>query len=99
MGLSDIQIRKEKPKAKRFEMTAGQGLTLLILPSGTKSWVLRYQYHGKARRITIGRYPSLSLAEARNKATEIRNDIQRNTLIPLEKKKKRRVLALTPPPL
>lgn len=79
MGLSDIQIRKEKPKAKRFEMTDGQGLTLLILPSGTKSWVLRYQYHGKARRITIGRYPSLSLAEARNKATEIRNDIQRNT--------------------
>lgn len=85
MGLSDIQVRKIKPREKRFELTDGQGLTLLVLPSGTKSWVLRYQFHGKARRLTIGQYPALSLAEARNKATETRNDIQRN-IDPAQKK-------------
>lgn len=78
MSLTDIQTRKAKPQEKRYELTDGKGLTLLVLPSGTKSWVLRYQFEGKARRLTLGQYPSITLAQARNKTLETRIDIHNN---------------------
>lgn len=78
MPLTDVQIRKIKPQEKRFERSDGKGLTLLVLPSGTKSWILRYQFEGKPKRLTLGKYPVLSLAEARVKANEARDDIQRH---------------------
>lgn len=76
MGLSDVRLRKMKPKEKRFEVSDGKGLSLLVLPSGTKSWILRYQFNGKPKRLTLGQYPVLSLAVARQKIEESRNNIQ-----------------------
>ncbi len=97
MGLSDIQVRKVKAREKRFELSDGKGLTLLVLPSGTKSWVLRYQFEGNPRRLTLGQYPVLSLADARNKTIEARNDIQRYIDPALKKaeEKKARISAPT----
>ena len=44
------------------------GLALRVSSSGIKSWVLFYRQHGRLRRWTIGRYPTLSLADARERA-------------------------------
>ena len=44
---------------------AVRGLTLLVWPSGSRSWVLRYQLNGKRRDMGLGPYPEVTLAKAR----------------------------------
>jgi len=65
MTLSDLQLKKMTPKMTKFEVSDGKGLSIQVLPAGTKSWIFRYMIDGKARRMTIGRYPTVSLADAR----------------------------------
>lgn len=50
----------------------GRGLFLFVKPSGARSWVLRYQVHGRRRDLGLGAYPDVSLAMARDRATEAR---------------------------
>lgn len=50
----------------------GDGLRLEVKPSGTKSWVLRFQLHGKRREMGLGRYPDVTLKHARILAAEKR---------------------------
>lgn len=50
----------------------GAGLYLLVKPSGARSWVLRVQQEGKRRDIGLGSIAALSLAEARERAAELR---------------------------
>ena len=52
---------------------AGNGLYLLVKPSGSKSWVLRTVVQGRRRDMGLGGYPLVSLAEAREAAFENRN--------------------------
>ena len=56
--------------AKRIELSdaAMPGLWLVVQPSGAKSWAYRYRFDGKPRKLTLGRYPALSLANARDEA-------------------------------
>ena len=44
------------------------GLALRVAPTGTKSWVVLYRQGRRLRRWTLGRYPTLSLADARDRA-------------------------------
>jgi integrase len=44
------------------------GLVIRVTPNGRKTWSLRYSLHGRQRRLTIGRYPTWTVAEARKKA-------------------------------
>lgn len=50
----------------------GDGLRLVIKTTGTKSWILRYQFEGVRRDMGLGSYPKASLSEARKRATEKR---------------------------
>ncbi|MDO6729586.1 integrase arm-type DNA-binding domain-containing protein [Marinovum sp. 2_MG-2023] len=50
----------------------GRGLFLYVKPSGARSWVLRYQVHGRRRDLGLGPYPDVSLAMARERASEAR---------------------------
>jgi integrase len=51
------------------------GLALRVTRRGVKSWTLVYRLDGRVRRWTIGRYPALSLADAREKAEAARREI------------------------
>ncbi|PIO96577.1 tyrosine-type recombinase/integrase [Pleomorphomonas carboxyditropha] len=63
--------RKEPPDAREEFADAGvKGLYLVRQPSGAMSWAARYRHAGKPRKLTLGPYPLLGLAEARQKATE-----------------------------
>lgn len=73
MALSEFQIRKAKQRDKSYRITDGDGLNLLIQPNGTKSWQLRYRFLGKENILSFGKYPIISLAEARQK----RNDAKK----------------------
>jgi len=58
--------------AKPGRHADGQDLYLLVKPSGSKSWLLRVQVNGRRRDIGLGSFHDLSLAEAREKAAELR---------------------------
>ncbi|PYC47775.1 integrase [Litorivita pollutaquae] len=50
----------------------GRGLFLYVKPTGARSWVLRYQVQGRRHDLGLGAYPDVTLAMARDKATEAR---------------------------
>ncbi|ENC3800351.1 tyrosine-type recombinase/integrase, partial [Escherichia coli] len=72
MPLNDMQIRRAKPEAKAYTLGDGQGLPLLVEPNGSKSWRFRYRYAGKPKMISLGVYPTITLAEARARRDEAR---------------------------
>ena len=72
MLLSNIAIKNAKPKDKKYKMTDGDGMFLLISPSGSKSWRLKYYFNTKQKELCLGLYPVVSLARAREKRLEAR---------------------------
>ncbi|MCZ6732383.1 MAG: integrase arm-type DNA-binding domain-containing protein, partial [Gammaproteobacteria bacterium] len=70
MGLTDTQLRKARPRAKSYELADGGGLVAEVMPSGTIAWRYRYRLNGKREKVTIGKYPAVSLAKARAKTVE-----------------------------
>ena len=67
---TQLGIEKIKPSEKRKEIAdaALSGLYLIVQPSGTKTFAYRYRYQGKPRKLTLGRFPKVSLSEARDRA-------------------------------
>lgn len=63
--LTDIRIKKEKPREKPFKIADGGGLFLYVTPSGGKLWRFRYTFGGKEKLLSIGKYPAVSLLDAR----------------------------------
>lgn len=59
------QVSAAKPSDKPYKMSAGDGLYLYVTPAGTKSWRLNYRYQGKQQTTTFGKYPEISLSDAR----------------------------------
>ena len=67
MPLTDLEIKKARPREKRYTLCDGDGLNLEIRPSGSKVWYLRYRENGRERTLVLGRYPAMSLSDARAK--------------------------------
>lgn len=65
MALTEIAIRAAKAGDKDRKLADGRGLYLLITPSGSKLWRLKFRTDGKERKLSLGRYPELSLKDAR----------------------------------
>ncbi len=70
--LTDSLVSALKPATKEYEVhdTLRDGLRIRINPGGTKSWTLFYHREGRNRRLGLGRYPSVSLSHARERAAE-----------------------------
>lgn len=65
MALTDTAIRTAKPKTKPYKLGDAQGLYLLVNPKGSKLWRVKYRVHGAERKLSLGAYPEITLAEAR----------------------------------
>lgn len=67
--LTDVRVQSLKPKKGRYEVwdPAAPGFGVRVTPKGAKSFVYVYRFDGTPRRMTLGRYPKLSLAQARIK--------------------------------
>jgi integrase len=65
-ALTTVQVRQTKVVGRHAD---GNGLYLLVEPSGAKRWVLRTMVHGRRRDIGLGSARLVSLAEAREKAS------------------------------
>lgn len=66
MALTDTAIRNVKPKDKPYKMGDTLGLFLLVQPSGGKLWRLKYRIDGKEKKLGLGTYPDVGLAQARS---------------------------------
>ncbi|CDH30774.1 Putative prophage P4 integrase (fragment) [Xenorhabdus bovienii str. Intermedium] len=86
MALSDVKIRKAKPEAKSYKLTDGDGMVLLVHPNGSKYWWLRYRFGGKEKMLALGKYPEMSLVDARVRRDEARKQLA-NGVDPSENKK------------
>ncbi|SUS08005.1 hypothetical protein DF3PB_5540001 [uncultured Defluviicoccus sp.] len=65
--LTTKAVEAMKPGRSRREIAddLARGLYLVVQPSGGKSWAVRYRINGKPTKDTIGRYPEIGLADAR----------------------------------
>jgi len=72
MPLNDRQLRALSPAKKSHKKTDSLGLYIEVMPGGSKLWRFKYRFGGKEKRLSLGRYPEVSLAEARNKRDELR---------------------------
>ena len=79
MPLTDTALRAAKPTEKAQKLFDGNGLYLIITPTGTKSWRLKYRFQGKEKLISLGPYPMVSLKEARERATAARKTLESGT--------------------
>jgi hypothetical protein len=69
------------------------GLLMQVLDSGAQSWLLRFRVGDKRREIGLGPFPQVSLASAREKASEAKEAI-RNGIDPVEARKAARLALL-----
>ena len=63
--LTDAAARSAKPSEKPYKLAAGGGLYLEVMPNGSRLWRWKYRIAGKEKRLALGAYPEVSLADAR----------------------------------
>ncbi|EJG0884011.1 integrase arm-type DNA-binding domain-containing protein [Vibrio parahaemolyticus] len=73
-SLTNTQIKQAKAKEKEYALSDGDGLSLRIRPSGSKTWIFNYYtpYTKKRSKISFGTFPDVSLAYARQQREEAR---------------------------
>ncbi len=65
--LSDADLRRARLRDRPYKLWDGQGLHLLIVPNGRRTWLLRTRAGGRERLATIGSYPDIGLDDARRR--------------------------------
>lgn len=92
MPLTNIEVKNAETRNKPYKLADGGGLHLLIPTSGPKTWRLAYRYEGKAKTMTIGKYPDVGLADAR-KARDVAKGHLANGLDPADVNKEKKAAA------
>jgi len=72
MALNDTKIRSIRLPEKPVKLFDGDGLFLFVTLQGSKLWRLKYRHEGKEKLLSLGKYPEVGLAEARQKKEEAR---------------------------
>lgn len=85
MPLTDTACRQAKPTDKARKLTDGDGLYLLVNQTG-KYWRMDYRYGGKRKTLAIGVYPTVGLADARERCQDARK-LLASGIDPSEQKK------------
>ncbi len=70
MALKELEARYAAKRARDYKLADGGGLYLLVRPNGSKLWRLKYRFDAKEKLLALGRYPDLSLADARLRRAE-----------------------------
>ena len=90
MKLTNIKIKNAKPKDKAYRLADGDNLYLEITPNGSKLWRMSYRIHNKRRQIALGKYPVITLADARDLRLEAQKLIARG-IDPVENKRQQKL--------
>ncbi|PKN06819.1 MAG: integrase, partial [Deltaproteobacteria bacterium HGW-Deltaproteobacteria-8] len=79
MPLTDTALRNAKPGPKARRIYDSGGLYVEVAPSGGKWFRFKYHFGGKERRLSLGVYPDVSLAQARERRDEARRLLAEGT--------------------
>ena len=93
MALKELQIRNIRPADRVTQCTDERGLYLEVHPNGSKLWRYKYRYMGKQKRLALGRYPDVGLAEARKRRDDARRQLEAGT-DPLAERKHEKLVAV-----
>src|SRR5207302_10410382 len=63
--LNDTRVRSAKSREKAFKLSDERGLFLLVMPTGSRLWRLKYRVNGREKLISFGAYPAVTLKRAR----------------------------------
>lgn len=79
MAISDTKLRSiyGKPYSGPAEITDSDGLGIRITPRGVISFQFRFRLDGKQQRLGLGRYPALTLRDARNMVADLRESVDK----------------------
>ncbi len=80
--LTDRTVQALRPDPRRqvdYFDVRWPGFGVRVSPAGRKSWIILYRFHGRVRRVTIGPYPYVSLADARAKAKAVGTQVFQGT--------------------
>lgn len=77
--LNDTRIRQAKAKDRNYKLTDFDGLQLLVCPTGSKLWRFAYRFGGKQKQLALGTYPTVTLAQARERRDAARKLIANGT--------------------
>jgi hypothetical protein len=72
MPLTVRAVETAKPRDKAYKLADERGLYLFVSPTGTKSWRANFTEAGKQQTRTYGRWPAMTLAQARREHQEVR---------------------------
>ncbi len=75
MALTALQVKNAAPRAKDYELTDGDGLSLRVRPCGSKTWRFRFRLDGKQSHVSLGSLERVTLAQARQLAAEARQQV------------------------
>ncbi|RQG73518.1 tyrosine-type recombinase/integrase [Pseudomonas aeruginosa] len=89
MPLTALQVKNAAPRAKDYGLADGGGLFLWIRAAGGKSWRFRFRLDGKQSHISLGTVDKVTLAQARQLASEARQLVAQGKHPGLERKSKR----------
>ncbi|ELP2457966.1 DUF4102 domain-containing protein, partial [Salmonella enterica] len=67
MMLNARKVEAAKGKEKSYKLFDGGGLYLQVEPNGSRYWRMKYRFAGKEKRLSFGVYPTVTLADARQK--------------------------------
>ena len=84
--LTELAIRALKPRQTLYRVADANGLALEVTPRGAKHWRFRYRRAGKHQMVSLGTYPVVTLAQARERHLEARRQIA-NGLDPAQVKR------------
>lgn len=84
--LTNTKIRSAKAEAKAYRLADTGGLFVHVMPSGKKIWRLRYKFQKREKTLTLGDYPSVTLADARLEREEAKRILREGRDAALEKK-------------
>lgn len=93
MPLTDITVRNAKSSDKAQKLADGGGLYLLVHPNGSRYWRLKYRVLGKEKLLALGKYPEVSLSDARVRREEAKR-LLANGQDPSEVKQAQKIAAL-----
>ena len=63
-SFTDSKIKQLMPRQKRYSLTVDTGLSIRVMPSGVKSWVVRIPYNNRVSDITLGHFPEIGKRQA-----------------------------------
>lgn len=75
--LTNATVKAARPGARPYKLADAGGLYLFVRPSGSKCFRMKFRFRGKERLLTFGNSPDLSLADARTRRDQVRENLRR----------------------